>query len=574
MKQKIKPTAFLLLLSTGLIILSACSLFTVSYQNSEKISVEHVEATGDIRYEIEITENPVDIIFSFTNVNQYTGSETPDVAAGSITVNGRAFSAPLPVNFQSPGDTSGTLLGFIEASTRDLVKRLAVSPMSRNTFPPHGEPVFDAVDDTQSFQVFLENSLVSQNASCKSVTGPVSTAMEDRTLNIWVADDCWWESGSTKKHYITQEMVTALEDAFLTSGADNDIFDWTTAILGAEWGDTAYSKLIPFNREITILLDDIDDDNSDNGGFVGYFWPGNNYTMADLPESNERIMFVVDAVMYASPSLDGSSTAASPGDWTDTAYWPKIVFSTLAHEFQHMIHFYQKTIKANAQEDTETWINEMCSQLVEDFLADKIGVEGPRGVLPGDGTAGSPGNTQGRLPWFNQYLFRSLIVDSPQPFDLPDYSVAYAFGAWLARNYGGVDFLNKVVTSPLSDKEAIEQAVRAYTGKDESFERLLQRWGGAIFLSDKTQAPPLYQYNRGEWFTSVKNGIEYHLGSINLFNYDPVPEFADSPFQLSNGLTSPGSNVYLLAKENALGKLSWDIFVPEDVRLTVIFKGL
>jgi len=367
-------------------------------------------------------------------------------------------------------------------------------------------------------------------------------------------------------------MIDILKEKFLKTGLDNDIYDWTTNILGAEWGNTGYSNLIGFNGEITILLADIDGDNSDNGGVVGYFWAGNNFTASDVPDSNERIMFVVDSVMYASPSTDGSPTDSNTG-WTDSAFWPKVVFSTLAHEFQHMIHFYQKTFIAEAPGTTETWINEMCSMLVEDFLADKIGVEGPRGVSPQISTAGDPGNKDGRLPWFNQYLFRPLIVNYPKTFYVQDYPVAYAFGAWLARNYGGVEFLNNVVSSGYTDKRAIEYAVQAYTGGTESFERLLQRWGGAIFLSDRTEAPPMYQYNSGGWFTSTINGNEYNLGSINLYNYDPAPEMAVSASELSSGLKGPGSNVYLLAKENASGHLSWDITIPDDVRLTVIFKG-
>ena len=102
-------------------------------------------------------------------------------------------------------------------------------------------------------------------------------------------------------------MVNALAAKFLTDGT-NDIFGYDTAILGAEWGNVSMSglasRLVPFNGEITILLSDIGQDNSDSGGIVGYFWAGNNFLPAYEAGSNGRIMFVIDAVMYANPNAD------------------------------------------------------------------------------------------------------------------------------------------------------------------------------------------------------------------------------------------------------------------------------
>ncbi|RKX80531.1 MAG: peptidase M30, partial [Spirochaetes bacterium] len=547
---------FLFIIVTVIYSLTSCSFFTVSYKNKAKIEVEHITATGDIHYEIDIKDEPVDIFFAFTNVNEMVGTDTPDVQSESIVVNGQEFPAPIPIDFEYSAAAEGSMHAFINTSTRKLLASLHSDTISKNSFPVPGVPSFDYENESATFNDSdINDQMIPKNAHCRSVIGPILTSQGNRTLNIWVADDCW-ETDGTKKHLVTTEMITALEDKFLKTGLDNDIYDWVTTILGPEWGKTGYSNLIPPNNEITILLSDINEDNSDTGGVVGYFWAGNNFTASSVSDSNERIMFVIDAVMYANPSLDGSPTATDTTGWTDSAFWPKFVFPTLAHEFQHMIHFYQKSFVANATAPTETWINEMCSMLIEDILADKIGVEGPRGVSSLIGTAGSPGNIEGRLPIFNQYLTNEVIVTSnfgKIADQYADYSVAYAFGAWLARNYGGVEFLHNVVSSPYTDKKAIEYAVQKYTGGAESFERLLQRWGGAIFLSDKTDAPLKYQYNSGGWFTSTINGKKYNLGSINLYNYDPSPEIATSTSQLASGLTASGTNVYLLAKENALG---------------------
>ncbi|EIF51545.1 hypothetical protein [Sulfurovum sp. AR] len=168
---------------------------------------------------------------------------------------------------------------------------------------------------------------------------PISTDFGDKTLNIWVSNDSFDSgSGCTTDKCVTQDMVNALADTFLKSASDNDIYDWVTNIYGEEWGNDAeakYSYLISDNDEITILLTDIDDDGlpaSGEGRVVGFFWAKDNFDNSIFSGSNERVMFYIDSVMFANGELT----------WSIDDTWPKEIVSTLAHEFQHMIHYYQK----------------------------------------------------------------------------------------------------------------------------------------------------------------------------------------------------------------------------------------
>lgn len=365
-------------------------------------------------------------------------------------------------------------------------------------------------------------------------------------------------------------MVNDLAAKYLQSGLANDIYDWDTSVLGAEWGSTSYSNLIPFNKEITILLSDIEADNSDTGGIVGYFWAGNNFTTASVSSSNQRIMFVIDAVMFANPTTDGSS---GTGTWDPTtSYWPRIVYSTLAHEFQHMIQFYQKQVLYQIETDTDTWINEMCSMLMEDLVADKLNVEGPRGVTPPtDGTAGGPGNTLGRFPDFDRFSYYPLAVTDN--FGLIDYSISYAFGSWLARNYGGASLLRKIVQSPYTDNTAIIKAVEAYTGRtDETFTMLLERWASAVLVSNLTDAPAGYRYNTGGWTTSSEGGIPYDLGSINVFNYSPALTVFGSSGAAPSSIFYHSSNVYYKAASGLTSSKTFKIELPSDALMSVIIE--
>jgi hypothetical protein len=236
-----------------------------------------------------------------------------------------------------------------------------------------------------------------------------------------------------------------------------------------------------------------------------------------------------------------------------------------------MIHFYQKQILKNVQAGTDTWINEMCSMIMEDLVSDKLGVEGPRGVNPADGSAGSPGINKGRIPDFNQYSYYPLAQKAG--YGLVDYSVSYAFGSWLARNYGGAALLNRIVQCPQTDESAVVNAVAAFTGRtDETFARLLERWSAAVLLSDVTQAPAGYRYNTGGWTAASQGGISYNLGSINIFNYVPALTVFNGSGSVPSSVFYRSSNVYYLAARSLGSSRTWKIKVPTDVLMSVVIN--
>ena len=70
-------------------------------------------------------------------------------------------------------------------------------------------------------------------------------------LRIWVANDCWGDSGY--KTHLTQSMVDDLANKFLNATDDN-IYRWVTNIYGEEWGEHNNSELIQNSNTIDILL--------------------------------------------------------------------------------------------------------------------------------------------------------------------------------------------------------------------------------------------------------------------------------------------------------------------------------
>ncbi len=525
----------------------------------------YLDLSGSFTYELDAGSSPRDVYFIFTNTT------FSDISGGpTVTPN---FSA----RGIGPGIVGGPFQDLPPVQETAVIKDIpSVSEFNNN--PPIGgrtdprprgleydgeppPPQSATIGETAPFYVYEEMEITSKYVYTASHNG--------RTLDIWV-EEALYEAviGPSVEQY----MVEALGAAFLKDGASNDIYEWVTSIFGAEWGTHPYTNLIPPDNSVTILLYDIDRDVSTSGGTAGYFWSLNNFKTSQYTDSNEKIMFYADAVLYAQ----------TPNTWDINDPWPSEIRSTLAHELQHMIHYYQKQILFDAN-TTDTWLNEMCSLVAEDLVADKLGVNGPRGYDSSDGSAGPSGITNPRLPRANYYNDSSLIYWPPSSETdinefLIHYALSYSFGAYLSRNYGGASLFRKIVQNGADDHRAIETALEDL-GYTEEFGKLVRQWGVASILSSSTSAPAFHSLNTGDNFTSSEGGTSYNSGSINLYNYvftPPSPDqvgpkiYTGSP--VGSGTLPKVSNTLFLAAENASGTLSWDITLPSGVEFSVIFK--
>ncbi len=421
-------------------------------------------------------------------------------------------------------------------------------------------------DGSQPFYLDPTANAHISHAFLKKVVSAVSTAHGKKTLKIWVDRESMGE-GCIKRKCVTQEMVDLLAEAFLRPGTDNDIYDWDTAIYGEEWGDAArdeHTSLIASSNEINILLTDIDGDDNPARGTIGYFYPKDNFTHEALSGSNERIMFYIDSVMFAN---DQGGNAG----WDIHDRYPSETLSTLAHEFQHMIHFYQKTILLSADNtSTEIWINEMLSEATEDLVATRIGIDGPRAVPYTEGGAGEPDNRYGRYPQFNRVGSQLSLTQWHQ--NIAEYSKVSAFGTFLMRNYGGAKVLHDIMYNTYTDKQAILDAVHKFPyAESVTFDTLLRDWGTAILLSDQTTLPAgLPRYNTGKFHDTSYNNISYQLGSINFFNYTPGPILYHGS---GTTILPPMSNLFYTVGENIKGDYNLSLDIKKWTTATLIIKN-
>ena len=385
-----------------------------------------------------------------------------------------------------------------------------------------------------------------------------SLTNNDRTVNFWV-DETKYSGTATVSQKINDSMIAILVEKFI--GQKRGIYEELTGIFGKEWFDGVSSKdyLLNGNKTIDILLFDMNE-SYEGGRVIGYFNPDDLFLKHYAFSSNESVMFYLDAYSFADSS-----------PWNSEDYWPDNTISTLAHEFMHLITYYQKTIVRGSP--ISTWLNEMISMLAEDIVSYNINTYGPRGVLGTVLTSGYSGNTMGRLAYanyYNHYPSNSYDMDS-----YIEYAVTYSYGAYLLRSYGtgenGLEFLKDLVLSKYQDINAIEYAIKN-RGYSRSFIDTLQEWSKAIVLSnEKFYGNEKYKYQNGSGFISYLNGKTYQFGDINLYNYSDTPTYYTTGGDWLPKLDRGSNLLFYLGKGS--GSFNMKIFLPKYSRVQFIIKN-
>lgn len=358
-------------------------------------------------------------------------------------------------------------------------------------------------------------------------------------LNIWVDNDIWTGSEEQIK------LINKIADKFLLDGND-DIYGYVTGIFGDEYYQLthAYQDRIQ-GGDINIILFNINGSTPGNSRTLGYFDAKDVFKTYYVSDSNEKL------ALY----MDYYSLMDSDEFWSDSAE------STIAHEFFHMVMFYQKYLLSG--EYPESWLNEMLAMVTEDIISYKLGLRGPRGVdnLSGSGTDIS----NGRLPQANnEYLNRVSFSSS---LSATNYSTVYAFGAYLLRNFGSdLTVFRNIVQSNLDGFAAIESAI-ANTYK--SYDLVLNN-AKAMILSQKVFiGSEKYKYNGGVngFRLSIGNNA-YDVGSINLYNYSSQPSmYVTGSTPVAMNMAS--SLLFKLA-DNKTGSFNVNLSLPYYTKVEII----
>ena len=289
---------------------------------------------------------------------------------------------------------------------------------------------------------------------------------------IWVLDS-YFDDSSASGSKISSEEANALAKKFdelcplvrEVFGTESDKMIDTRDLVDISSGSDTGTK-------VNIVVYDIEGDYKDGqqSGTLGYFWAKDYYTAAAAKESGDATIGLTNCGKYF---------------YVDSYFLnkaPEMLYSTLAHEFQHMINFGQKTMPSMKTAQTEaqvlfsqTWSNEMMSMVCEDMVQEYLGVQDKDSPIA-------------RLPWFCQYYYLSGLTDWLGGNSVQvSYAGAYAFGAYLARNYGGKELIKEIAINDYVDQQAITQALKS-TGRNETFESVFEKYAQALVLDNAPSA--------------------------------------------------------------------------------------
>jgi hypothetical protein len=327
-------------------------------------------------------------------------------------------------------------------------------PLERGTIRPLAALAAPAVvGDTRMFWVEeYINGWVSRQAQADLLaTGTYG--------NIWVIDNL-----------ITTEQAQALAGNF------DIIYPAETNLLGYEYGGGPDGHGgMDGDRKIQILVYNI------GPGVLGFFTGRDFYENQTL--SNKAEIFYLDA------------------SWTKSA--PELIYLTLAHEFQHMINFNRKTVEKGIT-SVPVWYNETMSTMTEDIMADIIGIPTTHPDHP----------LQDKIPDFldtyNQVGFAEWNEAGVHP-----YPKGFTFGAYLMRNYGGPDFLRRMLANDTVGIASITEALNEFE-PGMTFEKAVRRFGEAMIFSGKSKPAGYLTFDKT--VTSAITGYTYTLPAFDIWN--------------------------------------------------------
>ncbi|MDR1256209.1 MAG: hypothetical protein LBJ86_00485 [Spirochaetaceae bacterium] len=295
------------------------------------------------------------------------------------------------------------------------------------------------------------------------------------------------------------------------------IYGYETAVFGYEYGggvpktDPTYGGLDK-DPKIQILVYDIYDDGekeNPGGTVVGYFFSADQFRQSDLDnaryktKSNEAEMFYIDA-FRADDDMNS-------------------IYSTLVHEFQHMIHFHRKTMSTPGRPVSSAWFNEMLSMIAEDLIDPLMGINIDNAAHP----------ASSRIPTFLENYNSADPTVWQSGYDvLKSYAASYALGAYLVRNFGGVGLVKELISNGYVDTASIDTALRKSginpVKSVTSFTQALSRFGEALLFTNAKE-------NRPAGVFSFNNTVESYVGSTK-YTFDRFDIYTlDNEYNRANG---------------------------------------
>ncbi len=420
---------------------------------------------------------------SSTAVRRYIPAASSGVSASVISRSADSDTEELP-EIQAPAIKS-----FVPPADEDItvVRPRGRSGATSDTFSA-SNPL---IGDTRSIYVDQDSNLTKYEQEVMKLyaigydTSDTSDNPKIKAL-VWVNPSNVAETSSGNK--VSIGVIDDIITKFIKNYALEEAIFGTTSDLLITRSGTDNMSSYPTKDYINIVLTDIGKDYGlaakSQCGVVGYFWAKDYYASSysssgAYKSTNEGKYFYIDIPYcnYVSGTNGNYSYDGNENKVSDT------VISTLFHEYQHMINFNQKNMRNNLDTNSCVWYNEMLSMLCEDLLQSQLGL--------------TEKVQDGRIPNFNGYYYYSGAAQYLDQNSWVSYGTAYAFGAWLARNYGGAKLVQKMSTNAYVGIDSVVNAVNEINNTNYTWNDLFKEYVQAVgFRETYANAKSLPTLNR------------------------------------------------------------------------------
>lgn len=312
------------------------------------------------------------------------------------------------------------------------------------------------------------------------------------------------------------------------------IFEKEIQIFGSNIPSGANLIDVDSSTKLDILIYDLFGDaiKDQKQGTFGFFNPNDLYYNYSNSNNCEVIHIDSNFLSYDSNEYNNQNGTES-----------HLIDSTIIHEFQHLLNFCNKG-------DSNTWFNEMLSMCAEDIFQYTLN-------LTDNDSPKSRFSNSFYKPWLG---FKNWNESSSTEV-LYNYANAYAFGAYLMRNYNGVKFIHEIATNDSVNEESITKALNDIGYTDENFYSVLNKFG------------KIYIYDKKNTISLNKNitDNESTLKAIDLYDLDNYYTFNvyDNQNELENDIKN---NLYITSKFN-----NRDVMATDNkkyyIRIPRIFKN-
>ena len=352
-----------------------------------------------------------------------------------------------------------------------------------------------------------------------------STGYEKKTAKLYAKTDnvyCWVIEDDKNPWISTTEQgeVTAvLADKY--SKKMDEMCEYITKVFGPLPENMIYSPNGSFNDCEKRPMTELSTTGIKINIVIGDIFSDNTNEMAT--NDNGVMGMVCQKDLYASevkgkePAVDASNLG---NYFYLDSYWAvndeKEAFSTMAHEFQHLIGFSLKYVEYALEYDSY-YLTEMLSMLTEDMMQEYLEVSDKNVALA-------------RLPLFNGcYFLLGLNEFSQDEYMAIAYANAYAFGAWLSRQYGGTKLIHEMALNKYVGIDCMVNAVNTVTGKDYSYLDLLRKYTQALVFTNTDYDYPTMNKDAETSSTYTYNGYTYPMKAIDLWNLADRLEVSSNP---------------------------------------------